>query len=601
MFFVLKILDIVNHIVIFLTIIYVVKLMNERIEYIFSEENADHKSEPSLKAHHFISLRGNPPNSHSTFAPVIKRSSTIPENLWESGTLIYSLYHLEQCIQPPKSPSDTILRFNSRFESGNLLLAYHLDHNSYHVILEFDKNKSGCCQWFYFQITNVRKDIKYTFYISGFHKLNGVFNSGSKVFWYSTLNAQNKNISWQRGGSNYEYSVTYSSFPGPYSKNKRSTLAFQMQFPYDNDTCYISYAVPYTYSDLNNNIIKWHRKMPSVFNYSILCQTQCGYDCPHITITSPPPTYPNRASNSMTFTPENDQNKQNHSPRSFRCKSAILLTGRIHPGETNGSIVLHGLIDFLLSSSPYAKYLRDHYVFEIVPMLAIDGVIEGNYRMSAGSSDLNRIWPNPDPIIHPTVFHTKQLFTQISQTRKIEMYVDFHGHSRQHGSFAYGCPNEEPLLKDKEKIFPRLISTLTDAFNYNRCIFSYPRKREGASRIVFRKELDILNSFCIESSFGGITNGSRAGQLNDELIWKELGAACGEAMYHMLVEAPLAREIRAHGNYKPLKKEEKKVHAVPSKSPFSQINLLKMPQPFVKGHSKPYVNPKSQLLRFVSI
>lgn len=39
-----------------------------------------------------------------------------------------------------------------------------------------------------------------------------------------------------------------------------------------------------------------------------------------------------------------------------------------------------GFIDFLLSTHPIAKTLRDNVVFKIVPMLNPDGVFLGNYR-----------------------------------------------------------------------------------------------------------------------------------------------------------------------------------------------------------------------------
>jgi len=33
-------------------------------------------------------------------------------------------------------------------------------------------------------------------------------------------------------------------------------------------------------------------------------------------------------------------------------RKIVLISGRIHPGEANGSWVAHGLIEFLLSGSP---------------------------------------------------------------------------------------------------------------------------------------------------------------------------------------------------------------------------------------------------------
>lgn len=55
----------------------------------------------------------------------------------------------------------------------------------------------------------------------------------------------------------------------------------------------------------------------------------------------------------------------------------IFLTSRVHPGESNASWVMHGTLETLLSDSRYASGLRDDYVFKIVPMLNIEGVVNG--------------------------------------------------------------------------------------------------------------------------------------------------------------------------------------------------------------------------------
>ena len=43
------------------------------------------------------------------------------------------------------------------------------------------------------------------------------------------------------------------------------------------------------------------------------------------------------------------------SPEESRSKKVVVVTGRVHPGETNGSWMMKGLIDFLVSNSPDAK------------------------------------------------------------------------------------------------------------------------------------------------------------------------------------------------------------------------------------------------------
>lgn len=38
-------------------------------------------------------------------------------------------------------------------------------------------------------------------------------------------------------------------------------------------------------------------------------------------------------------------------------KKAVVVTARVHPGETNGSWMMKGLLDYILSDAPDAKVL----------------------------------------------------------------------------------------------------------------------------------------------------------------------------------------------------------------------------------------------------
>jgi murein tripeptide amidase MpaA len=55
---------------------------------------------------------------------------------------------------------------------------------------------------------------------------------------------------------------------------------------------------------------------------------------------------------------------------------------RVHPGETNASWMMRGLLEYLTGPSQEAHSLRCAFVFKVVPMLNPDGVINGNYRCS---------------------------------------------------------------------------------------------------------------------------------------------------------------------------------------------------------------------------
>lgn len=447
-----------------------------------------------------------------TFASTLKKPY-FPNDLWKQGTLIYKIGQKGRCLPPPTDKSDKILRFDSNFESGNLDSAYQISHDIYHCILQYDNNQSGSAQWFYFKITNARSNAKYVFYISGFHKNTGVYNSGSKIFWYSEKQARRTGITWSRGGSGYAYGITKKDK----NNGKRSTLHFQISFPYDDDEIFICYAVPYTYSNLLRAIGYWQKQAPAIFHTETLCQSFGGRNCPVITITS----------------------KVGGLPESKR--KCIFFTARMHPGESNGSIMLHGFIDFIIGNSPEARFLLDHYIIKIVPMICIDGVIEGFYRISLSGYDLNRVWTNPDPVLHPVVFHTKNLMKQIQEERGIAYYIDFHGHSRLHGTFAYGCPNaDDDALRDSEKTLAKVLAAISEDFSWGRCVFSFPEGRKSAGRIVVRKELGVVQSFTIESSFGGCAAGPRAGLLYDECRWRKIGINVGEALYIVLSNSDAA-------------------------------------------------------------
>lgn len=68
----------------------------------------------------------------------------------------------------------------------------------------------------------------------------------------------------------------------------------------------------------------------------------------------------------------------------------IVISSWVHPGESNSSYMMKGIIDYLTGPTLNAKILRDNFVFKVVPMLNVDGVVIGNTRCSLAGVDLNR-------------------------------------------------------------------------------------------------------------------------------------------------------------------------------------------------------------------
>ena len=137
------------------------------------------------------------------------------------------------------------------------------------------------------------------------------------------------------------------------------------------------------------------------------------------------------AGNSCDYLTITSKSKESHVVELAKRKS-VIITGRVHPGETVGSHMMKGVLDFLTDPiNPEAKLLRENFVFKVIPMLNPDGVINGNYRCSLAGCDLNRRWKNPSKLLHPTIYYTKKLVKQQHEERQVLMYCDLHGHSRK--------------------------------------------------------------------------------------------------------------------------------------------------------------------------
>ena len=77
--------------------------------------------------------------------------------------------------------------------------------------------------------------------------------------------------------------------------------------------------------------------------------------------------------------------------RKLAKREAVVISSRVHPGETNSSFVFQAMLEFLTKlNDPVAQALREQFVFKLIPCLNPDGVTKGNYRSSFAGVDLNR-------------------------------------------------------------------------------------------------------------------------------------------------------------------------------------------------------------------
>ena len=151
------------------------------------------------------------------------------------------------------------------------------------------------------------------------------------------------------------------------------TLSFEVTFKNDDDDVYLTHCYPYTYSDCCELLqCLCTNETKDKIRKTVLCKTLAGNDCEMVIITN----FLSR-------------------PEEIALRRAVILTSRVHPGESNASFLMHGTLEYLVSDDEGARYLRDNFVFKVIPMLNPDGVIVGNYRTSLSGLDLNRQWAGP--------------------------------------------------------------------------------------------------------------------------------------------------------------------------------------------------------------
>lgn len=428
--------------------------------------------------------------------------------------------------------NDKTLIFESRFESGNLLAAFKISENQYQLVVQNDTNTNGYSQWFFFRVTGGKKGQIVYFNIINLMKEYSLFNKGMKLSIYSEKKTEIEKKGWHKGGTNIDY---YRNSLFKYVKEQKrmlSSLSFSYEFEYNNDTVYFANTVPYTYTDLFKELNDL-QKNDSKYNFShrkTLCTTLAGNNLDYITITSN--EYQTQANNNSCATgiannnssikspskkvekPSNSHILDNlnlksflpncsvNSPETQNSKIGIILMARVHPGETVSSYMMKGVIDFLCSDCDEANILRNYFIFRIVPMMNPDGVVCGNYRTSLAGCDLNRRWINPNETLHPEIFYAKQMIMKLSSQRDIGLICDFHGHSGANNIFIYGNPiKEDPK---SSKLFPMMLSKISEAFSYEQSKFKLNKNKYGTARINLYHELSITNIFTIEASFYGI-------------------------------------------------------------------------------------------------
>lgn len=480
-------------------------------------------------------------------------SSTLPNGVSNGGnTNKPKVFSATKASAKPGGVSNhkaASLIFDGEFESGNLEKAIRVIgreslmtqksvevlhdymkpddvHQEYDLLLRNDLYTEGNIQWYYFSVkiptaesiaekgiplSTLNFPLKVRFNIVNMQKKDSLYNYGMKPVTYSVNQHQKED--WKHRGEDICYYRNGTTTVQGFNKSKKAgfryyyTLTFTYTFERP-DTVFFAHSYPYTYSDLQRYMkaIEANTAYSSFFHRGVLCETLAGNRCDILTITE-----------------KSDKvvERQN--------KPSVFITARIHPGESNSSYMVHGLIEFLLSDCVEAFKLRKSFIFTIVPMLNPDGVIHGNYRCSLAGTDLNRRFADDNPALYPTISALKDRVKAIQKNRVVLLYLDLHGHSKQKNSFLYGCDitlqpskafkaattnmreDEIVLQRIHSRIYPHILCSMSSSsrngyFSFSDCSFKLHQSKMGTGRAILWKELGVEGSYTIESSFCGNGN-----------------------------------------------------------------------------------------------
>ncbi|XP_054002015.1 cytosolic carboxypeptidase 2 [Hylaeus anthracinus] len=422
---------------------------------------------------------------------------------------------------PEATQNGTDLRFESRFESGNLCKVVKITDTYYQLHLRKDLYTQRHTQWYYFRISNTRSRTTYRISIVNLCKEESLYNEGLRPLLYSTEDAKKRSVGWRRCGDNIAY---YKNDSSSDEEKEKHTLTFNVSFPHDRDTVYLAHCYPYTYTDLQEYLSKLIAD-PVKTRFTklrLLCRTLAGNGVYYLTITAP------------TLEEE------------VKRKRGIVITARVHPGETPSSWTMKGIIDFLTGDSDQARVLRERFVFKLVPMLNPDGVIVGNNRCSLSGKDLNRQYRTVMRESYPSVWHTKLMIRRLLEECGVAIYCDLHAHSRKQNIFVYGCENKRSSSQTKlsEQVFPLMLhKNAADKFSFENCKFHLEKGKEGTGRVV-AWSMGVQNSYTMEASMGGSVIGSRCGSHFSVQDYEQIGKVFCETLLDFFDRDPFKERLR---------------------------------------------------------
>lgn len=255
--------------------------------------------------------------------------------------------------------------------------------------------------WFFFGIKGSCTGSRVRLSVMNLNKQSKLYSQGMQpVMKQVPCQGDPSKIRWER----IKEKCTYRSAEG-------STVCSWVHTVVDGSaTTFYAFTYPFTYLESQTMLEALDHKFPAncptlYYHRELLIYSLDGWRTDLITVSSNAGKTEEREERIPGLFPNHDELR----PHCFPGKKVVFVSARVHPGETPASFVFNGFLDFIVSNNPRAVLLRDMFVFKLIPMLNPDGVVRGHYRSDQRGVNLNRVYSDPSPVLHPTIYAARQI------------------------------------------------------------------------------------------------------------------------------------------------------------------------------------------------
>ena len=460
---------------------------------------------------------------------LFKRSSTIPIPFRLNSVKTFRKGYIPSISK--NSGSDEIenisqktftfndIKFTSEFNSGNMKNCSQIKENEFSILIASDcegkyiLNKISIFKiWFYFGvISENERNIKIS--IDNLNNFSYNFKNGYKICYnileenetpssYQNKYTEGEETNWKRLETDYELNLDNETnflsikFNFDLPKNRYVLFSFCFPWSYDKNEAFLKYIK----EKVENKNIYYHDE--------ILTLSKEKRNIHLLTITSKKNIIMNKKEENLNglFPNKNRCNLIQHDTH------IIFITARVHPGETPGTLTFNGILKLLIdNNNPMSKILLDNFIFKLIPIINVDGVSNGYFRLNTEGYNLNRCYLGPSPRITPENYAITKLFYFYSSYYKVRYYFDLHADMNTRGVYTFGNALKKFEDHVENVLFSFIFKINSSHVDFSHCIFTQRSMgtkakndiagKEATSRVQFYQKTGLIHTYTIESTY----------------------------------------------------------------------------------------------------